>query len=46
MTQMQFILECQHRSIEPSIALEDDAIVEALQSRDDDAVIEALNNNF
>jgi hypothetical protein len=46
MTQQQFNLECFNRTIEPSIALENEELIEALQSRDDELVIEILNNQF
>ena len=46
MTQTQFYIECQNRTIEPSIALENDELVEALQSHDDEAVIRILDEQF
>lgn len=46
MTQTQFTLECAKRTIEPSIALENDQLLEALRSRDDEAVIHILNEEF
>jgi hypothetical protein len=46
MTQTQFILECAKRTIEPSLALENENLCEALQSRDDESVIHILNEEF
>lgn len=46
MTVDQFATECASRLILPSIALEDDEIVDALRSGDDELVIELLESNF
>jgi hypothetical protein len=46
MTQAKFIELCESLSIAPSIALESDALCEALQSRDDDTVVRILNEEF
>jgi hypothetical protein len=46
MTKTEFMTLCQERTIDPSLALENDAIIEALQSKDDDKVVELLNNEF
>lgn len=46
MTQSQFIQECAKRTIEPSIALENDALCEALQERDDEAALRILDEQF
>jgi hypothetical protein len=46
MTQNQFISLCNQYSIHPSIALENDELVQALQDRDDDLVKEILENQF
>lgn len=46
MTQSNFIALCNEYYIEPSIALENDAIVEALQNRDDAEVERILLEEF
>jgi hypothetical protein len=46
MTKTEFMTLCQERTIDPSLALENDAIIEALQAKDDDKVVELLNNEF
>ena len=46
MTLNQFATECALRCIEPSIALENDELVEALKARDDDAVVRILDQQF
>ena len=46
MTQNTFNQLCQELTIEPQLALENDAIVEALQSKDDALVIELLKTQF
>lgn len=46
MTQTQFIIECAKRTIEASIALENDQLLDALRNRDDEAVIHILNEGF
>jgi hypothetical protein len=46
MTQNQFNALCNEHGIAPSIALENEELVEALQERNDEQVIEILTNNF
>lgn len=46
MTQSNFIALCNKYYIEPSIALENDALVEALQNRDDAEVERILLEEF
>ena len=46
MTQTEFITLCLERTIYPELALENEAIVEALKAKDDERVIELLNNAF
>jgi hypothetical protein len=46
MTQNEFNALCQERTIDPSLALENDNLVEALKARDDEAVVIILNNEF
>jgi len=46
MTQNQFLALCTERYIDPSLALENDEIVAALQSRDDDKVQQLLDSQF
>ena len=46
MTQNQFNALCNEYSIHPSIALENDELVEALQNRDDDKVVDIITNQF
>lgn len=46
MTKTQFMQACAERTIDPSIALEDEELCIALQERDDEAVIRILNENF
>ena len=46
MTQSQFLALCVERYIEPSLALENDEIVAALQSRDDEMVQQLLDSQF
>lgn len=46
MTKTEFMTLCQERTIDPSLALENDAIIEALQAKDDDKVVELLDNEF
>lgn len=43
MTRNEFIAECTERTINPSIALENESIVEALRARDNDKVIALLD---
>lgn len=46
MTQNQFAAECAKRTIDPSTALENDDLCDALRERDDDAVIRILDEQF
>ena len=46
MTQTQFIAQCEELTIAPSIALENEKIVNALKSKDDALVIELLQTQF
>jgi len=46
MTQNEFTALCAERTIDPSIALENDNLVEALKARDDEAVVTILDNEF
>jgi len=46
MTQNQFNALCNEYNIHPSIALENDELVEALQNRDDDKVVDIITNQF
>ena len=46
MTADQFDLECAIRLIDPTTALENEAIIDALQRRHDDEVIRILNEEF
>jgi hypothetical protein len=46
MTANEFNALCQERTIDPSLALENPDIVEALKDRDDEAVVTILNNQF
>ena len=46
MTQTQFIIECTKRTIDPAVALENDEVREALQTRDDEAVVRILDEQF
>lgn len=46
MTKLEFIALCGEHGIEPSIALENDAIIEALQSKDDQKVVKLLTEEF
>jgi hypothetical protein len=46
MTQTQFFIECAKRTIEPSIALENENLREALKNRNDETVIHILNEEF
>ena len=46
MTQNEFATECISRTIDPAIALENDAVVAALLAKDKAAVIAALDNEF
>ena len=46
MTQFSFQALCAHYGIHPSVALENEAIVEALKARDDEAVERILKEEF
>ena len=46
MTQSQFTQECAKRTIDPSLALENDDLCDALRERDDDAVVRILDEQF
>ena len=46
MTQNQFAQECAKRTIDPSLALENDELCDALRERDDEAVIRILDQQF
>lgn len=46
MTYNEFVSECSKRTIDPSIALENDKIISALQSRDDRLLIKLLDSEF
>lgn len=46
MTELDFITECENRLIAPSIALENNNIVNALKDKDKNLVIELLDSEF
>jgi hypothetical protein len=46
MTQLQFIAKCEQLSVAPELALENDLIVSALQSKNDALVIALLLTEF
>ena len=46
MTQNQFNALCNEHCIDPSLALENDELVDALRKRDDDRVVEILTKEF
>jgi len=46
MTQLQFIAKCEELTIAPSIALENEEIINALRAKDDALVIELLETQF
>ncbi len=46
MTKAQFNAECRARTIDPAIALENDAVWEALAAKNDRAVLAALDEEF
>jgi hypothetical protein len=46
MTQIEFFMLCDEYNIHPSIALENDSLVVALQERDNEAVEQILKNEF
>jgi hypothetical protein len=46
MTKSEFIAMCVDRTIEPSIALENDDVVQAIQSNDVEVLINVLDSQF
>ena len=46
MTQNQFNALCNEHCIDPSLALENENLIEALRERDDDRVIEIITQEF
>ena len=46
MTQSQFAALCLERTIEPSIALENDDVIQAIKSGDIEVLIATLDNQF
>ena len=46
MTQNQFNALCNEHYIHPSIALENEELIEALQNKDDAKVVDILTNEF
>ena len=46
MTELEFIAECEKRMIAPSLAIEDEGIVNALLERDKEKVLALLDNEF
>ena len=46
MTANEFAAECGQRYINPAIALESDAVRQALESKDDGRVLDALDSAF
>jgi len=46
MTQNQFVAICVERTIDPSLALENDDVINAIKSGDIDLLIATLNNQF
>jgi hypothetical protein len=46
MTQNEFLTACMERTIDPAIALENDAVRAALKAHDRQAVLTALDNEF
>lgn len=46
MTKSEFIAMCVERTIEPSIALENDDVVQAIQSNDVEVLINVLDSQF
>lgn len=46
MTQSQFAALCIERTIDPSLALENDDVIQAIKSGDIDLLIATLNNQF
>jgi len=46
MTKSEYIAMCVDRTIEPSIALENDDVVQAIQSNDVEVLINVLDSQF
>lgn len=46
MIKSEFIEECTNRTIEPSLALENDDVIEAIQTNDMQMLINVLDNQF
>ena len=46
MTKSEFIAICTDRTIDPSIALENDDVVQAIQSNDVEVLINVLDSQF
>jgi hypothetical protein len=46
MTLSQFTALCAERTIDPSLALENETLIEALKAKDDEAVVNILDNEF
>ena len=46
MTEIEFFMLCDEHNVHPSIALENDQLIVALQERDNEAVEQILKNEF
>jgi hypothetical protein len=46
MTKSEFVALCVDRTIEPSIALENDDVIQAIQSNDVEVLINVLDSQF
>jgi len=46
MTKSEFVALCVDRTIEPSLALENDDVVQAIQSNDVEVLINVLDSQF
>jgi hypothetical protein len=46
MTLSQFTALCAERTIDPSLALENPAIIEALKAKDDETVVDILDTAY
>jgi len=46
MTQTQFAALCSERTIEPSLALENDDVIQAIKSGNVDLLVSILDNQF
>ena len=46
MTKSQFVIACNERLIDPSVALENESLAHALRAGDNEKVIEILDNEF